>query len=119
LSDLVAPVLCDDFEVDSNGNPVYVDFLSTFADKSKRDSIYTEYLHTDTVKNLASADIEAGFIADEDDKADFWGIISAESVSCTIPLNPSDPRYGVHGENFDDGVPETIALDAANYFSTI
>ena len=119
LSDLVVPVLCDDFEVDLTGNPVYTDFLSTFADKAKRDSIYNEYLSTDTVKNLASVDISAGFIADEDDKAEFWGIISAESLSTTIPLDPSDPRYGVHGIDFDDGVPETIALDAANYFSTI
>ena len=119
LSGLVVPVLCDDFEVDLTGNPVYIDFLSTFADKAKRDSIYNEYLSTDTVKNLTSADISAGFIADEDDKAEFWGIISAESESRTIPLDPTDPRYGVHGINFDDGVPETIALDAANYFSTI
>ncbi len=121
LSDTVEPVLCDNFKVDGEGHPVYTEFLSTLADKSERDALYVEYeSHLgDTVKSLVSTDIEAGFIADEDEKADFWGIISAESLSTTIPLDPSDPRYGVHGIDFDDGVPETIALDAANYFSTI
>lgn len=121
LSDTVEPVLRDDFKVDAEGNPVYTEFLSTLAVKAERDELYHEYeKHLgDTVKSLASADIEAGFIADDDAKADFWGIISAESISTTIKLDPSDSRYGVHGVDFDDSVPETIALDAANYFSTI
>ena len=119
MNDAVEPVLCDNFEIDDGGNPIYTDFLSTLADKKERDDLYAEYSTLDTVLCVVTADIEAGFIAEDDDKAEFWGIISAESISCTIPLDPADPLYGVHGIDYDDSVPETIALDAANYFSTI
>ena len=36
-----------------------------------------------------------------------------------IPLDPSDSRYGWHGQHGDDSVPDTMSLDASQYFSTI
>jgi len=46
-----------------------------------------------------------------------WAIISGESVSCMVPA-PKE-LSGYHNPDGDDSVPETMALDAANYFSTI
>lgn len=113
LSDYVEPVLCDNFETATS------EFLSTFTDKAKRDELYDSYLTADNVLCVVTADYEGGVVAEDQDKAPWYGIISAETVSCHIHLSEDDPRYGVHGDNFDDGVPETMSLDANNYFSTI
>lgn len=75
----------------------------------------------DHAKDLCSWNVigKGGFVAEGDEEPNAWGIVQAESISSTIELNENDPRYGIHGLGFDDSVPETIALDAANYFSTI
>lgn len=37
----------------------------------------------------------------------------------TVGIDPADPRYGMHNPDGDDAVPDTFALDANNWFSTI
>lgn len=48
-----------------------------------------------------------------------YGICTVKNVLEKKELDPSDPRYGWHNKDFNDEVPTTMALDAANYFSTI
>lgn len=117
--DTVEPVICVDYAVLTSGEPVYEPFDKKYADKDVRDAKYNELLESPDAIDVICADIDAGFVSDDPEKATFWGIISAETVSAKIDLDPTDPRYGVHGKDFDDSVPETLALDAANYFSTI
>ena len=50
---------------------------------------------------------------------DVYAVISAVSCINWTSIGEDDPRFGWHGVDFDDSVPETLALDAANYFSTI
>lgn len=118
LCNYVYPVVCIDYKVDLSGDPIVENYLTCHIDKVERDTEYAQLLSSGTASGLSSWDREDGTVVDDED-AEAWAILSTETTSCTVPLDPSDPRYGVHGIDFDDGVPETIALDAANYFSTI
>ena len=109
----VEPVVCADYTAG------YSEFIRQYHDKDSRDAKYNELLSDENAISVASADILSGFVSDDPEKAMFWAILSAEMVSCNEALDESDPRYGIHGIDFDDSVPETMALDAANYFSTI
>lgn len=40
-------------------------------------------------------------------------------VKYEYKLSEDDPRYGWHNPDGDDSIPDTLALDANNYFSTI
>lgn len=122
----VSVVVCVDYEMDSEltSQPKFRPFEKIYSSAEERDNKYADLLsdtiHVDQTSLSAWDQIGVGgFTTDSEKEAQAWGIISAETVSCDEELNSTDPRYGVHGLDFDDGVPETIALDAANYFSTI
>ena len=123
----VSAVVCIDYEMDGSeltSQPKFRLFEEIYTSREERDNKYKDLLsdtiHVDQTSLSAWDQIGVGgFITDDDKEAQAWGIISAETVSCDEKLDPSDPRYGIHGIDFDDGVPETMALDAANYFSTI
>lgn len=69
---------------------------------------------------LGPADIEDAqkFVPVSADNMDDFAKWSFQAnVSCS--LSEDDPRYGWHNPQGDDAVPETMALDANNWFSTI
>ena len=122
--DTVDCVICVDYvmgEGELSDDFKYIPYTKNYGDAEDRDNDYNRLLVDPDVKpgSIWTHDKKDGFVTTDPSKADFWGIISAESVSCDEQLLSSDSRYGVHGKNFDDSVPETLALDAANYFSTI
>ena len=48
-----------------------------------------------------------------------YTFVKAKTCSCELSIGVDDPRFGWHGPDFDDSIPSTVALDAANYFPTI
>ena len=50
---------------------------------------------------------------------DVYSVVSSWTASCKSEIPEDDPRYGWHGKDFDDNVPDTLALDAAQFFSVI
>jgi len=97
----------------------YNDKSLAFVTEAERDAKYDELAGSDLAVDLAKWSTEGTRVQDSSEEPEKYAIISADTHVVVKELDPTDPRYGWHGENFDDRVPETLALDANNYFSTI
>lgn len=119
----VEPIVCANYRVDKDtGTLIFVDDVRMFISDVERDLVYAEYAadpeHHRDLAAWTGTGIN-GSVTSEDDPEKGYAIISAVTISTEVPLDETDPLYGVHGLNYDDNVPETMALDAAKYFSTI
>lgn len=74
-------------------------------------------LSTD-VENKTTYSVSS-YVLEADPSTFRYQIVQISSCISSVELDTSDPRYGWHGIDWDDTVPNTIALDAANFFSTI
>lgn len=115
----VQPYAEEVFKVDENGELVVEQFTQMFVSKEEAEAKKAE-LSEDSAYDTSSfkiVELETVFVNEDDPQ--YWAIVSAEMVPTTVKLDESDPRYGVHGIDFDDSVPETMSLNAATFFSTI
>lgn len=115
----VEPYAEEVFKVDEAGNPVVEQFTQTFASRDEAEAKQSE-LSADSIYDADAFGItELSTVFVNEDNPQHWAIVSAEMVSTLVKLDESDPRYGVHGIDFDDTIPETMSLNAATFFSTI
>lgn len=63
--------------------------------------------------------VSAGMVPVEVTRNNLYGDLSAELSANGYDLDDLSAQFGYHGKDMDDSVPDTIALDAANYFPPI
>ena len=90
----------------------WVDFTNGYETAEKRDEALEKF------KDLTSYR-DCGAIVDNNAGKLVYYVVDARILSVTQELLSTDSRYGWHGVDFDDDVPDTLALDAVNYFPTI
>lgn len=89
----------------------------------KFENAYSSSDDCSAAKSAMDADEEnyrsTAILSDDNSGKSLYAVVSAETVSCIAPLLSTDSRYGWHGEGFDDNVPQTLALNAAQFFTAI
>lgn len=92
---------------------VWKHFDEGFATSADRDE------EVERLQQLTTEYRDVAAVENEDAGKTLYAVISADTVSCLGKLPEDDPRYGWHGKGFDDSVPQTLALNAAQFFTPI
>lgn len=102
-----------DYSVEDATTKAWKPFNYGYDSEEDRNAAFAEYTAlTAEYKSLSAYDSKyAG--------KDVYAIAHTVSASVEVPLLSTDPRYGWHGPDYDDSVPETISLNAAQFFPAI